>query len=65
MFIMSQRANQALVNAERPGNPIPFVPLASTAGIDSVVEIRISDMNFVWIYANDRAFRESEPDLVE
>lgn len=56
VLIMAKSADQALVDAERPGDPVPFVTLASAASVDGVVEVRIRDVNLVWIDTNYRAW---------
>lgn len=56
VLIMTKSADQALVDAERPGDPVPFVTLASAASVDGVVEVRIRDVNLVWIDTDYRAW---------
>ena len=50
---MSESANQALVDAEGPGDPVPLIALASAAGVDRVVEVWVCDMDFVRVDADD------------
>lgn len=49
MLIMFECPDQALVNAKRPGDPIPLVTLAPTASVNCVVEIGICDVYLIRI----------------
>lgn len=59
VLVMSKRADETLVDAKRPGDPIPFVPLATAAGVDGVVEVRVCDVDFVGVDSDNGALEES------
>lgn len=56
VLIVAKSTDQALIDAERPGDPVPFVTLASAASVDGVVKVRIRDVNLVGIDTDYRAW---------